>query len=78
MEPYSTRLTLVKPENEARLIARQQIQQLEKFAAVLLDATGGASEAESMLDDVVDLLVEGGVLCTWRYRLLLMMIRGEV
>jgi hypothetical protein len=34
-----------------------------------------ANEAEHLLDDFIDLVFEGGVLSTWRYRILLAGIR---
>lgn len=55
---------------------RQEFNRLDDFAFALLVATGNdAAEAERLLDDFIDLLFEGGVLSTWRYRLVLQRIQ---
>jgi hypothetical protein len=73
---YPTHLQLVKPETEAAFIHAGQLRWLNDFAVILLFAAGGDKrKAESMLDNIVDLLFEGGALSTWRYRLVLERIK---
>jgi len=55
---------------------REEFWRLDELGFALLRATGDDSRAaERLLDDFVNLLFEGGVLSTWRYRLLLQRIR---
>ena len=66
----------------ARAIVEQREQhereqkKLSDLAFVFLNATeGNISEAEHLLDDLIELVFEGGVLSTWRYRILLAAVR---
>lgn len=53
-----------------------ELKRIDDFAVVFLMATNGDIDAaEKVLDNFVDLIVEAGVLSTWRYRLLLDQIR---
>jgi hypothetical protein len=62
---------------EQAAIAARERRKLSDLAFVFLDATGGDTDAAvKLLDDFVDLVVEGGVLQTWRYRELLTAVRG--
>lgn len=55
---------------------KYELGKLSDIAFAILNATNGdKAEAETMLDDFVDLLFEGGALSTWRYRILLANIR---
>ena len=82
--------TYVEPENfssagdplAADIIAEErarhlrELSKLDDFAFALLNAADGDSAAaQSMLDDVVDLLFEDGVLAMWRYRIVQRKIR---
>lgn len=72
-----SQLELVTPQNEARILHAKQNHTLNLFALSLLRAGGNdRARAETLLDDVIDLLLEGGILSTWRYRLVLAEIRG--
>jgi hypothetical protein len=54
---------------------RRDLKKLNDFAFVFLSAVNGdTAQAERLLDDFVDLILEAGVLSTWRYRLLLGMV----
>jgi hypothetical protein len=53
-----------------------ELRRLSDLAFVFLNASNGdPTEAEELLDSAIDLLLEGGVLSTWRYRILLESIR---
>ena len=53
-----------------------ELRKLSDLAFIFLNASDGATdEAEALLDDFIDLVFEGGVLSTWRYRVLLAGIR---
>ncbi len=53
-----------------------ELRKLFDLAFVFLNASDGdMAEAEGLLDDFIDLLFEGGVLSTWRYRILLAQVR---
>ena len=55
---------------------RRELNKLSDIAFAFLNATAGdLTRAERLLDDFIDLLFEGGALSTWRYRLLLGMVR---
>jgi hypothetical protein len=55
---------------------RRELRRLSDLAFVFLTvADGDQRVAEKFLDDAIDLLMEGGVLSTWRYRLVLNAIR---
>jgi hypothetical protein len=55
---------------------KRELGKLSDIAFAFLNATDGeTAAAESMLDDFIDLLFEGGALSTWRYRILLAGIR---
>jgi hypothetical protein len=54
----------------------RELRRLSSLAFVFLSAADGdPAEAERQLDNTVDLLLEGGCLSTWRYRVLLAEIR---
>jgi len=54
----------------------RELRRLSDLAFVFLNATDGErGEAENLLDNTIDLLFEGGVVSTWRYRILLSAIR---
>ena len=72
----------VCPLSSSEIIGQQaaahacDMQRLDDLAAVFLTAADGDPvEAERQLDTTVDLLLEGGVLSIWRYRILLGEIR---
>jgi hypothetical protein len=53
-----------------------ELKKLSDHAFMFLNAVDGdPAEAEKLLDSFIDLLFEGGVLSTWRYRILLAAIR---
>ena len=55
---------------------RRELRKLSDLAFTFLNATDGDRQAaENLLDDSLDLLLEGGILSTWRYRILLQQIR---
>lgn len=55
---------------------RRELKKLSDIAFVFLQATSGDSaQAEDLFDNFIELVFEGGVLSTWRYRLLLKAIR---
>jgi hypothetical protein len=55
---------------------RAESRRLSDIAFLFLDAAdGNQGQAEKLFDDVIDLLVEGGALCMWRYRAVLKAIR---
>ena len=55
---------------------KREFRRLSDLAFVFLNATDGdIAEAERLLDDCLNLLCEGGVLSTWRYRLVLNFVR---
>ena len=54
----------------------RELRRLSDLAFVFLNATDGDRiEAEDLLDSAIDLLFEAGVFSTWRFRLLLGLIR---
>ena len=64
----------IQAEIEAAHLA--ELLKLSDLAFIFLTAAGGnTAEAEQRLDDFIDLLCEGGVLSTWRYRILLDRVR---
>jgi hypothetical protein len=75
MRPSSTEsVDIIDAEREAH---QREVAKLDNFAFALLNAADGdTAAAESMLDDIIDLLFEGGALSTWRYRILLAGIRA--
>src|ERR1044071_747580 len=55
---------------------KYELCKLSDIAFAFLNAANGDKvEAETMLDDFIDLVFEGGALSTWRYRILLANIR---
>ena len=55
---------------------RLELRKLDDFAFLFLSrANGDIGQAERLLDSFVDLIIESGVLSTWRYRLLLAKVR---
>ena len=54
---------------------QREARKLSDLAFIFLTAAGDPYEAEKLLDDVVDLLFEGGAFSLWRYRILLGQIR---
>lgn len=55
---------------------KYELRKLSDIAFAFLNAANGDKvEAETMLDDFIDLVFEGGALSTWRYRILLANIR---
>ena len=53
-----------------------ELRKLSDLAFVFLNASDGdRAEAEDLLDNFIDLVFEGGVLSTWRYRILLAQVR---
>lgn len=74
---YPTGLVLVKPQNEAAFVHLKQLERLKKIAHMLLDMGGTPEQAEILLDELVDSLIDGGCMSTWSYRVLLSMIRRE-
>ncbi len=71
-------------DQEYREIAREQeaqhlreLRKLDDIAFIFLYAAGGdPMQAEKLLDDAIGLLFEGGVLSTWRYRIVLTAVRA--
>ncbi len=56
--------------------ADREMRKLSDLAFVFLNATNGdRAAAEHLLDDSIELLCEGGIFCTWRYRIVLEAIR---
>ena len=54
----------------------REIRKLDDIAFGLLrGADGDQAEAEKSLEDFIEILFEGGVLSTWRYRIVLAKIR---
>jgi predicted transcriptional regulator len=63
-----------KPDLE--LEYHRELKKLSDIGFVFLFASDGdPAQAESLLDDFIDLVFEGGALSTWRYRILLAQIR---
>ena len=61
---------------EQQAAALQEIRELSDLAFVFLDASNGDRDAAAELfERSIYLLCEGGVLSTWRYRILLAQIR---
>jgi hypothetical protein len=55
---------------------RRELLKLSDLAFIFLDAAGGdVAEAEALLDDFIDLVLDGGTLSLWRYRILLARVR---
>lgn len=55
---------------------RRELKQLSDIAFAFLAATNGDPiEAETLFDNFIDLVFEGGTLSTYRYRILLAGIR---
>ena len=55
-----------------------ELRRLSVLAAAFLTMAGGdAEKAVNVLDETINLLLDGGVLSMWRYRLLLAAIREE-
>ena len=55
---------------------RRELRKIYDSAFLFLNATeGNPVIAERLCDDFVDLIFEGGVMSTWRYRILLGAIR---
>jgi hypothetical protein len=55
---------------------QHELRRLSDLAFIFLNATDNdRAEAEGLLDGFIDLVFEGGVLQTWRYRILLAEIR---
>jgi hypothetical protein len=55
---------------------RRELKKLSDIAFVFLVASNGdVAQAERVLENFIDLVFEGGVLSTWRYRILLNSIR---
>jgi hypothetical protein len=55
---------------------RREVRKLSDLAFMFLNtADGDTAEAEKLLDNFISLLFEGGVLSTWRYRIVLSSIR---
>lgn len=55
---------------------RRERGKLSDIAFALLSVAGGDQKvAENLLDDFVGLICESGVLSTWRYRILLELVR---
>jgi hypothetical protein len=55
---------------------RRELRRLSDLAFTFLNATNGDQVgAEKLFDDFIDLVFQGGALCTWRYRILLVQIR---
>ena len=55
---------------------RRELKILSNLAFVFMNAADfDRLEAEKLLDDAIELLCEGGVLSTWRYRIVLAAIR---
>jgi hypothetical protein len=73
--PISPIPTEIIAELEANHL--RELRKLSDLAFVFLNATNGdSSEAEKLFDDLIDLLLEGGLLSTWRYRLVLAAVRA--
>jgi hypothetical protein len=69
-------LSPVEAQAELEAVHRRELHKLSDLAFIFLTAAGGDSvAAERLLDDFIDLVFEGGVLSTWRYRILLAAIR---
>lgn len=73
---------LVPEPSAAEIVAelekdhRHELKKLSDLSFLFLAATNGNPwHAENLLDDAIELLFEGGVLSTWRYRILLSAIR---
>jgi len=78
-QPYHEKTAERKPEVELIATAdyQRELSKLSDIAFVFLNAAGAdPTEAEKLLDEFVDLILEGGILSTWRYRILLAQIRG--
>jgi hypothetical protein len=70
-DPLAAEITRELEANHAR-----ELRRLSDLAFVFLNATAGdRAQAESLLDDTIDLLFEGGALSMWRYRIILAAIR---
>jgi hypothetical protein len=55
---------------------QRELSQLADLASTLLSLTqGDIPNAEDFLEDIVDLLFEGGAFQNWRYRILIKAIR---
>jgi len=62
--------------NEQAAEYQWERRKLSDFAFALLYSTDNdVDEAEKLLDEAINLLCEGGLLQTWRYRIVLEMIR---
>ena len=61
---------------ELETIHRRELRELSDVAFMfLLAANGDIAQAEQLFDTAIDLMLEGGVLSMWRYRIVLASIR---
>ena len=58
---------------------REHLQEVARLSDIgfifLLASNGNTAQAEKLLDDLIELVFESGVLSMWRYRILLTQIR---
>ena len=69
----ATSFDKLSPEAVQHLV---ELQRLDDIAFIFLHPVNGdIVEAETLLDNFIDLILEDGNLSTWRYRILLAKIR---
>jgi len=70
--PLSTELIAAEAATELDAAHRAELRRLSDLAFLFLSAAdGNPIQAVRLLDDVIELLFEGGVLSMWRYRIVL-------
>ena len=67
--------------DENQLLERPYLYELRRLSvlatAFLASSDGGPEQAVNVSDETINLLLDGGILSMWRYRILLLAIRGR-